>query len=151
MHELHARNMEIIGDESENVLRNKLERQLQLEDEYLGLACESKDLRFDVDKWGILENPKRHVIDLLHLPMRTNEKMIHLMKMKILDRRGGKTTASQHTLDRFDDAIRKLGNLGAKWVSGTSLTCFSCTLNSHKIHLCCLHRSTRGKRDLKKA
>jgi hypothetical protein len=38
MHELHARNMEIIGDESENVLRNKLERQLQLEDEHLGLA-----------------------------------------------------------------------------------------------------------------
>jgi hypothetical protein len=151
MHELHARNMEVIGDESENVLRNKLERQSQLEDEYLGLACESKDLRFDVNKWGILENPKRHLIDLVHLSMRTNEKMIHLMKMKILDRRGGKTTASQHTLDRFDDAIRKLGNLGAKWVSGTSLTCFSCTLNSYKIHLCCLHRSTRGKRDVKKA
>ena len=104
-----------------------------------------------MDKWGILENPKRHLIDLLHLPMRTNEKMIHLMKMKILDRRGGKTTASQHTLDRFDDAIRKLGNLGAKWVSVTTLACFSCTLNPNKIHLYYLIRSTRGKRDLKKA
>ncbi len=82
--------MEVIEDESENVLRNKLERQLQLEDEYLGLACESKDLQFNTDRWGVLENPKRHLVDLLHLPMRTNEKMIHLLKLKVLDRRSGK-------------------------------------------------------------
>jgi hypothetical protein len=70
-----------------NELRARLTARLQLEQEYFGLEAAARDDRFNVEHWGVLEDPSRHLLDLLHLPMRTNEKMVHMLKLKALARK----------------------------------------------------------------
>lgn len=113
--ELHVRDMSTIGTSRE--LRAKLTARLQLEQEYFGLEAATRDERFNVEDWGVLQDPSRHLLDLLHLPMRTNEKMVHMLKMKALERRGGKTKEGKTVLEELDNVLRDLGQLGDKWVS----------------------------------
>jgi hypothetical protein len=113
--ELQVRDMSTTGTSRE--LRAKLTARLQLEQEYFGLESATRDERFNVEDWGVLQDPSRHLLDLLHLPMRTNEKMVHMLKMKALERRGGKTKEGKKVLEELDNVLRDLGQLGDKWVS----------------------------------
>ncbi len=73
--------------------------------------------KFDGDSDDPVPDPTRHLIDVLHLliPMRTNEKMIHMIKMKTSDRRGGKYTGAIKALTDMDRLLRELGTLGKTW------------------------------------
>jgi hypothetical protein len=79
------------------------------------LESAERDKRFDVARWDILSDPSRHLIDLLHLPMRTNEKIVHMLRLLALQRRGGKTPDGTDVLTSIDVTLR-LGGLSEKWV-----------------------------------
>ena len=111
--EMAARGMPALADDGRN--RKALMNRLQLEEEYLLLELAEKDTKFDGDSDGPMSDPTRHLIDVLHLPMRTNEKVIHMIKMKTLDRRGGKCTAAIQALTDMDCLLRELGTLGETW------------------------------------
>jgi hypothetical protein len=111
--EMAAREMPALEDDGRN--RKALMNRLQLEEEYLLLELAEKDTKFDGDSDGPMSDPTRHLIDVLHLPMRTNEKVIHIIKMKTLDRRGGKCTAAVQALTDMDCLLRELGTLGETW------------------------------------
>ncbi len=99
--ELQVREMSKIGTSHE--LRARLTSRLQLEREYFGLEAAARDDRFNVEHWGVLQDPSRHLLDLLHLPMPTNEKMLHMLKLKALERRGGKTSEGKKVLQELDN------------------------------------------------
>jgi hypothetical protein len=68
--ELLVRHMSTIATSHE--LRARLTARLQLEQEYFDLEAAARDDRFNVEHWGVLEYPSRHLLDLLHLHMRTS-------------------------------------------------------------------------------
>jgi hypothetical protein len=111
--EMAARRILALDDDRRD--RKSLMYRLQLEEEYLLLQLADKDTKFDGESDGPLADPTRHLIDVLHLPMRTNEKMIHMIKMKTLDRRGGKCPAAIQALTDIDCLLRQLGTLGETW------------------------------------
>jgi hypothetical protein len=111
--ECSARGICVEGDDV--AVREKLQERLQLEDELTRLEVAYLDKRFEnID--GVLADPSRHFLDLLHLPMRTNEKIVHMLKLKVLDRWGGKTASAIKTLTELDDVFRTLGGMSDKWV-----------------------------------
>ena len=112
--EMRSRGMLVHEDESAN--RDSLTQRLQLEDELVRLESAERDKRFDVARWDILSDPSRHLIDLLHLPMRTNEKIVHMLRLLALQRRGGKTPDGTDVLTSIDVTLRSLGGLSEKWV-----------------------------------
>ena len=71
-------------------VRSRLEARLQLEEELAGREAMDLDARFSAEKWTAFTDPMRHLIDTLHLPMRGNEQMNHIMKLKLAERKGGK-------------------------------------------------------------
>ncbi len=71
--DLVARGLSLDGGENEQ--RRRLENWLQLEEEYFGLESAALDDGFVQDVWNAETDPRRHMIDTLHLHMRGNEKM----------------------------------------------------------------------------
>jgi hypothetical protein len=112
--DLVARGLSLDGGENEQRLR--LENWLQLEEEYLGLESAALDDRFVQNAWNAETDPRRHLVDTLHLPMRGNEKIIHMLKLQILELGGGKTKMTEEKLLSLDDVLREMGGFGEKWV-----------------------------------
>ncbi len=111
--ELVKRGMEVGIDVERD--RQNLEERLQLEVELQGLEAICADDRFSNMRTGeALSDPKRHLIDALHLAMRGNEQMLHIMKVKQLEIREGKENAKEDLMD-LDEQLRKMGGLGDKW------------------------------------
>jgi hypothetical protein len=107
---LATRSMGINGSDSD--LRDRLEARLQVEDEYLGLEAANLDTRFACEEWSAVTDPMLHLIDVLHLPMRTNEHMLHMLKLKLLERYDNKKDAAEVALTHLDILLRDMGGLG---------------------------------------
>ncbi len=52
--------------EDETANKDSLTQRLQLEDELVRLESAERDKRFDLERWDILSDPSRNLIDLLH-------------------------------------------------------------------------------------
>ena len=94
--------------------RHEMEQRLQLEQEWAGLEAACLDTRFDDEEWGLATDPSRHIIDSLHLIMRGNESILHMMMLKCIEQRGGKENAVG-ALTEMDNIIREIGQLGQNW------------------------------------
>ncbi len=112
--EMRSRGMLVHEDETAN--SDSLTQRLQLGEELVRLESAERDKHFDVERWGILSDPSCHLIDLLHLPMQTNEKIVHMLRLLALQRRGGKTPDGTDVLTSIDVTLRSLGGLSEKWV-----------------------------------
>ena len=96
---------------SEIVLRSTLELLLREEEEYLKLQMYVSDLRFKalIDEEGHRSELHKTILDMLHCPMRTNEKVLNLLYEEVME--GAHKAEARETLNRLTVAIRRIGDL----------------------------------------
>ena len=92
--------------------RRTLELLLREEEEYLKLQMYLRDDRFtalegDPDHRSLLH---KTILDMLHCPMRTNEKVLTLLYEQVLQ--GSHKAQASVVLNEFTPIIRRLGSLG---------------------------------------
>ena len=95
--------------------RHTLEQLLREEEEYLKLQMYIRDDRFlelekDPSHRGQLH---KTILDMLHCPMRTNEKVLTLLYEQVLQ--GVHKAQATIVLNELTPIIRRLGSLGALW------------------------------------
>ncbi len=95
--------------------RHALEQLLREEEEYLKLQMYVRDERFlelekDPSHRGQLH---KTILDMLHCPMRTNEKVLTLLYEQVLQ--GAHKTQASIVLNELTPIIRRLGSLGDLW------------------------------------
>jgi hypothetical protein len=107
--DMSARGLVVMANEEQ--ARDKMEQRLPLEQEWAGLEAACLDTRFDEDEWEPATNLSRHIIDSLHLIMRGNESILHMMMLKCVEQRGGKENLAG-ALAEMDNIIQEIGGLG---------------------------------------
>jgi hypothetical protein len=95
--------------------RHALEMLLREEEEYLKLKMYQRDHRFrnlldDTDHRSQLH---KTVLDMLHCPMRTNEKVLTLLYEEVMN--GVHKAQTKEPLDKLTEVIRRLGDLSGSW------------------------------------
>ena len=112
--DLNLRSVATVGM-TETEQRHALELLLREEEEYLKLQMYVRDNRFQ----NLLnENDHRSqlhktILDMLHCPMRTNEKVLTLLYEEIMN--GSHKAQTKEPLDKLTDVIRSLGDLSEGW------------------------------------
>jgi hypothetical protein len=98
-----------------NEKRHTLELLLREEEELLKLQMYLRDERFrDLDKdAGHRGELHKTVLDMLHCPMRTNEKVLTLLYEEVLQ--GAHKAQATAVLGELTPIIRRLGELGELW------------------------------------
>jgi hypothetical protein len=95
-------------------LRQLLVERLKLEEEYERLSLYLQDMRLVNDvgktKWEL----GRVIIDMLHCPMRMNEKVLHMLYFAAMERLGTKKDWDP-VLTQMSTVFRNMGSLPAKW------------------------------------
>ena len=97
--------------ESETKQRQILELLLREEEEYLKLRMYLRDHRFRdlLDESGHRTELHKTILDMLHCPMRTNEKVLNLLYEEVSQ--GAHKAEMKATLDELTTAIRRVGDL----------------------------------------
>ena len=96
--------------------RHTLEMQLREEEEYLKLQMYLRDERF---AHSLQTDPQFHnkfyktIIDVLHMPMRTNEKVLTLLYEEVTQ--GAHKAQVTSVLSNLTPIVRRLGELGEHW------------------------------------
>ena len=95
--------------------RHTLELLLREEEEYLKLQMYIRDDRFlELDKDPTMRGQLHKIIlDMLHCPMRTNEKVLTLLYEAVLQ--GAHKAQATIVLNDLTPIIRRLGSLGDLW------------------------------------
>jgi hypothetical protein len=96
---------------TETEQRQALESHLREEEEYLKLDMYVRDHRFTdlLHESGHRTELHKTIIDMLHCPMRTNEKVLNLLYEEVTQ--GAHKAETKSTLDSLTDAIRRVGEL----------------------------------------
>jgi hypothetical protein len=102
-------------------LRRILVERLQLEEEYERLVMYARDTRFDIADIPTKHELGRVIMDMLHCPMRMNEKVLFMLYFAAMNRLPHKVDW-QPVLNRMTDIIRRIGDLPAEWTHGITTT-----------------------------
>ena len=101
-----------------NSLRRLLVERLKDEEEFERLTMYARDVRFDANagkpKWEL----GRLVLDMLHCPMRMNEKVLYMLYFAAVNRCGIKRLWGP-LLDELSAKVRVLGSLSPSWSHST--------------------------------
>ena len=114
LEDLHLRSVDITGL-TELQQRTTLEMLLREEEEYLKLQIYLRDNRFrnllnDTDHRSQLH---KTILDMLHCPMRTNEKVLTLLYEEIMN--GAHKAQTKEPLEKLTEVIRSVGDLSESW------------------------------------
>lgn len=95
--------------------RRRLELLLREEEEYLKLQMYLRDNRFTALEGDTNHRSQLHktILDMLHCPMRTNEKVLTLLYEQVLQ--GSHKAQASVVLNELTPIIRRLGSLGELW------------------------------------
>jgi flagellin-specific chaperone FliS len=112
--DLHLRSVDTTGL-TELQQRTTLELLLREEEEYLKLLIYLRDNRFrnllnDTEHRSLLH---KTILDMLHCPMRTNEKVLTLLYEEIMN--GAHKAQTKEPLDKLTEVIRSVGDLSESW------------------------------------
>ena len=96
---------------TETMQRHALEMLLREEEEYLKLAMYARDDRFRnlASESGHRSELHKTILDMLHCPMRTNEKVLNLLYAEVTQ--GAHKAEMKVTLDTLTKALRRVGEL----------------------------------------
>ncbi len=95
-------------------LRLLLVQRLQLEEEYERLRMYARDTRFDSAITPTKHELGRVIMDMLHCPMRMNEKVLFMLYLAAKNRLPNKVDWAP-VLDSMTEIIRRIGDLPASW------------------------------------
>ncbi len=95
-------------------LRRLLVERLQVEEEYERLTMYLRDNRFDPNVMKTKWEPGRVILDMLHSPMRMNEKVLYLLYNAAMNRLPDKALW-QPVLESMTLLIRRMGSLPPTW------------------------------------
>ena len=100
---------------TENEQRHALEMLLREEEEYLKLQMCLRDNRFRnlLNETDHRSQLHKTILDMLHCPMRTNEKVLTLLYEEIMN--GAHKAQTKEPLDQLTEVIRSLGDLSEGW------------------------------------
>ena len=98
-------------------LRRILVERLKLEEEYERLVMYSRDTRFNIGDMPTKHELGRVIMDMLHCPMRMNEKVLFMLYFAAMNRLPKKADW-QPVLNSMTDIIRRIGDLPAAWTHG---------------------------------
>ena len=98
-------------------LRRILVERLKLEEEYERLVMYSRDTRFNIGDMPTKHELGRVIMDMLHYPMRMNEKVLFMLYFAAMNRLPKKADW-QPVLNSMTDIIRRIGDLPAAWTHG---------------------------------
>jgi len=98
-------------------LRRILIERLKLEEEYERLVMYARDTRFDIADMPTKHELGRVIMDMLHCPMRMNEKVLFMLYFAAMNRLPKKTDW-QPVLESMTGIIRRIGDLPAAWTHG---------------------------------
>ncbi len=97
-----------------------LVERLKLEDEYELLQLYSRDTRFDLvhipTKWDL----SRVNLDMLHCPMRMDEKVLFMLYFAAMNRFAGNKKGWQPVLESMTNILRRIGDLPSSWSHATT-------------------------------
>ena len=99
----------------ETRLRGLLISRLQEEEELERLTLYAQDERFTSDVTKTKHEVGRVVVDMLHCPMRMNEKILFLLYFAVMKRCGGNIDGLTTVLDRLSGKVRLIGDLPDSW------------------------------------
>ena len=96
---------------TESMQREALEFLLREEEEYLKLQMYVDDERFRnlLNEPGHRSELHKTIIDMLHCPMRTNEKVLNLLYEEITQ--GSHNAETKEALDSLTAVLRRIGDL----------------------------------------
>ena len=98
-------------------LRNILVERLKVEEEYERLVMYARDTRFDIADTPTKHELGRVIMDMLHCPMRMNEKVLFMLYFAAMNRLPKKADW-QPVLNSMTDIIRRIGDLPSAWTHG---------------------------------
>ena len=98
-------------------LRNILVERLKVEEEYERLVMYARDTRFDIADTPTKHELGRVIMDMLHCPMRMNEKVLFMLYFAAMNRLPKKADW-QPVLNSMTEIIRRIGDLPALWTHG---------------------------------
>ena len=98
-------------------LRNILVERLKVEEEYERLVMYACDTRFDIADTPTKHELGRVIMDMLHCPMRMNEKVLFMLYFAAMNRLPKKADW-QPVLNSMTEIIRRIGDLPALWTHG---------------------------------
>ena len=98
-------------------LRNILVERLKVEEEYERLVMYARDTRFDIADTPTKHELGRVIMDMLHCPMRMNEKVLFMLYFAAMNRLPKKADW-QPVLNSITEIIRRIGDLPALWTHG---------------------------------
>ena len=98
-------------------LRNILVERLKVEEEYERLVMYARDTRFDIADTPTKHELGRVIMDMLHCPMRMNEKVLFMLYFAAMNRLPKKADW-QPVLNTMTEIIRRIGDLPAVWTHG---------------------------------
>jgi hypothetical protein len=112
--DLNLRGVATVGM-NETEQRHALEMLLREEEEYLKLQMYFRDNRFRNLRNETDHRSQLHktILDMLHCPMRTNEKVLTLLYEEILN--DAHKAQTKEPLDKLTEVIRSLGDLSEGW------------------------------------
>ena len=96
------------------VLRSLLVERLKLEEEYERLQMYSRDTRFDSVDVPTKLDLGRVILDMLHCPMRMNEKVLFMLYYAAMNRLPHKRDW-EPVLDSMTNIVRRIGDLSSSW------------------------------------
>ncbi len=97
-----------------DVLRSLLVERLKLEEELERLTMYARDMRFDSDVVSTKLEVGRAILDMLHCPMRMNEKLLFMLYFAAMNRLLMKSDW-QPVLENMTDILRRIGDLPPSW------------------------------------
>ena len=95
-------------------LRSLLVERLKLEEEYERLLMYSRDSRFDSVDLPIKLDLSRVILDMLHCPMRMNEKVLFMLYFAAMNRLPNKCDW-EPVLENMSNIVRRIGDLPPSW------------------------------------
>jgi hypothetical protein len=101
-------------------LRSLLVERLQLEDEFERLQMYSRDARFDLVDIPTKCDLGRVILDMLHCPMRMNEKVLFMLYFAAMNRFRGDKKGWQPVLESMTNIVRRIGDLPPSWSHTTT-------------------------------
>ncbi len=98
-----------------DVLRSLLVERLKLEEELERLTMYARDTRFESDVVSTKLELGRVILDMLHCPMRMNEKVLFMLYFAAM-KRLPKKCDWQPVLESMTDILRRIGDLPPSWL-----------------------------------
>jgi hypothetical protein len=93
---------------------------MKLEDEYERLQMYSRDARFDLVDIPTKCDLGRVILDMLHCPMRMNEKVLFMLYFAAMNRFRGDKKGWQPVLESMTNIVRRIGDLPPSWSHTTT-------------------------------